>query len=118
MKAAGLAVLATGLAVSACGPVGVPITSPDGDYRGSATRFQVLRRTCQRPGLMTVNVKGGVMYYRWEGQYLPVSVSTSGTVSGGGAGARVTGTYDGTTIQGDATDGQCGLHFTLKRITG
>ena len=30
-------------------------------------------------------------------------------------GCRVTGTHDGSTIQGDVTDGQCGLHFTLRR---
>jgi hypothetical protein len=105
-----------GLAISACAPVGVQVTSPDGDYRGTATRFQVLRRTCQRPGLLNQNVRGGVMFYRWENQYIQVSVSHRGTVSGSLPGVQLTGTYDGTIIQGDVTDGQCGLHFTLRRV--
>jgi hypothetical protein len=93
--------------------------SGDGDYRGSATRYQALRRTCPRPSQLLsilVCVRGGVMYYRWENQYIPVSVRTDGTLSGAAPGVQLTGTHDGTTMQGDVTDGQCGLHFTLKRV--
>jgi hypothetical protein len=103
------------LGLGACGPLAVAPINPDGDYRGTATRFQSLNRTCPRPGLLTANVRDGVMYYKWGGQYIPVSVRRDGTVSGSLPGVQLTGTHDGTIIQGDVTDGQCGLHFTLKR---
>ena len=108
--------LASLLTLGSCVTPVVSSISGDGDYRGSATRFQVLRRTCQRPGLLTVSVRGGVMYYRWENQYIPVSVLSNGTVSGSVPGVQLTGTHDGTTIEGNVTDGQCGLHFTLRRV--
>jgi hypothetical protein len=104
------------LAMDACATKVVPTISGDGDYRGSATRFQVLRRTCQRPGLLAASVRSGVMFYRWENQYIQVAVLNNGTLSGALPGVQLTGTHDGTTIQGNVTDGQCGLHFTLKRV--
>jgi hypothetical protein len=104
------------LGLGACGPLTVAPINPDGDYRGSATRFQSLNRTCPRPGLLTASVRDGVTYYKWAGQFIPVSVRRDGTVSGSLPGVSLTGTHDGTTIQGDVTDGQCGLHFTLKRV--
>ena len=104
------------VALAGCTAVAVPMASADGEYRGSATRFQVLRRTCQRPGLLNIPVRAGIMFYRWENQYMQVQVLSSGAVTGSLPGVRLTGTYDGTIIQGDVTDGQCGLHFTLKRV--
>jgi hypothetical protein len=104
------------LALGSCALPGVVPVSADGDYRGTATRFQVLRRTCPRPGLLTLSVRSSVMYYRWDNQYIPVSVQSNGTLSGAGAGVQLTGTHDGTTMQGDVTDGQCGLHFTVRKI--
>ncbi len=113
------------LAVAGCLALGTCTTAPptavstisgDGDYRGTATRFQALRRDCPRPGLLLyVPVRAGIMYYRWADQYIPVSVLSNGSVSGAIPGVQLTGTHDGTTIQGDVTDGQCGLHFTLRR---
>jgi hypothetical protein len=111
----GIIATVSGLALGACGPTVAPI-NPDGDYRGSATRIQVLRRSCPRPGLLTINVRGGIMYYRWENQYIQVSVLSNGTLSGALPGVQLTGTHDGTTMQGNVVDGQCGLHFTLKRV--
>jgi hypothetical protein len=93
-----------------------PAVSVDGDYRGSATRFQVLNRACPRPGLLTLHVQAGVTYYRWVDQYIVVTAQSNGTLSGALPGVQLTGTYDGTTLQGDVTDGQCGLHFTLKKV--
>jgi hypothetical protein len=104
------------LALSACVPLATVVANPDGDYRGTATRFQVLRRTCPRPSLLSASVRNGIMFYKWEYQQIQVSVLTNGAVSGALPGVRLTGTYDGTIIQGDVTDGQCGLHFTLKRV--
>ena len=104
------------LTLAACVPPVAPTVSDDGDYRGTATRFQVLRRTCPRPTLLHIPVRGGTMFYRWEGQDMQVSVLNNGTLSGSLPGVRLTGTHDGTIIQGDITDGQCGLHFTLKKV--
>ena len=85
------------------------------DYRGSRTRFQALRRDCPRPVLLTLGVRGNTMFYPWIDQYIQVSFR-GGTVSGSLPGVQLTGTYDGTMIEGNVTDGQCGLHFTLRRI--
>jgi hypothetical protein len=115
MRLTGIFAVLLCLVLTACVPVAVVPINPDGDYRGSATRFQVLRPTCPRPGLLTISVRGGIMFYRWENQYIQVSVLSNGTLSGSLPGVQLTGTHDGTTIQGDITDGQCGLHFTLKR---
>ena len=93
--------------------------SSEGDYRGTATRYQVLRRDCPRPSQllsMVVNVRAGVMYYRWENQYIPVTVASNGTLSGSIPGVQLTGTHDGTTMEGNVTDGMCGLHFTFRKI--
>lgn len=104
------------LALGACAAPPAPTVSDDGDYRGTSTRFQVLRRTCPRPGFLHIAVRGGVMFYRWETQEIQVAVLNNGTLSGSLPGVQLTGTHDGTTIQGDVTDGQCGLHFTLKKV--
>lgn len=113
IDAIGMAAL---LVLGACAPGVTPTISDDGDYRGTATRFQVLRRTCPRPGLLHIPVRNGVLFYRWETQDIQVAVLNNGTLSGSLPGVQLTGTHDGTTIQGDVTDGQCGLHFTLKRV--
>jgi len=65
--------------------------------------------------LLTLSVRGSVMYYPWGNEYIPTSFR-GGTVSGVLPGVQLTGTYDGTMIEGNVTDGQCGLHFTLRRI--
>lgn len=104
------------LALTSCATAPSLVVSGDGDYKGSATRFQVLRRTCPRPGLLNINVRNGTMFYRWDNQYIQASVLSNGTVQGKLPGVQLTGTHDGTTIRGDVTDGQCGLHFTLRRV--
>lgn len=116
MRSIDAIVLTSLLALGACVSPIVATVSGDGDYRGTATRFQVQRRNCPRPGLLSVSVRSGVMFYRWENQYIQVSVLSNGTVSGSLPGVQLTGTHDGTTIQGNVTDGQCGLHFTVKRV--
>ncbi len=105
-------------ALGACTTPVSPTVSADGDYRGSSTRFQVLRRTCPRPGLLHIPVRSATLFYPWGGQFIQVSILNNGTLSGSLPGVQLTGTHDASTIQGDVTDGQCGLHFTLKRIEG
>src|SRR5579863_5757982 len=94
------------LALGTCAPPVAPTVSADGDYRGSTTRFQVLRRTCPRPGLLRLSVRNAVFFYPWESQFIQVSVLNNGTVSGSLPGVQLTGTYDATIIQGNVTDGQ------------
>jgi len=107
------------LTLSACVQPTAPAISGDGDYRGSTTRIQALSRTCPHPSpLLTLHVQAGVTYYLWNNAYIPVSVLSNGTLSGTAPGVQLTGTHDGTTMQGDVTDGQCTMHFTLKKITG
>jgi hypothetical protein len=113
----GGAAIVSCLVLGACVPAPAPTISGDGDYRGSSTRTQALRRTCPRPSLLRISVRGGVMFYRWDYQDMQVSVLNNGTLSGTLPGVLLTGTHDGTTMQGNITDGQCGLHFTLTKIS-
>lgn len=113
-KPAAAAALAVCLGLPACGVV--RSMSSEGDYRGTATRFQAMRRTCPRPGLLSISVRSGTMFYRWDNQYIQVSVLSNGTLQGSLPNVRLTGTHDGTTMRGDVTDGQCGLHFTLRKV--
>jgi hypothetical protein len=110
--------LASLLALAACATPVAPTVAADGDYRGSSTRFQALRRTCPRPGLLHLPVRSATLFYPWAGQYIQVSILNNGTLAGALPGVRLTGTHDATVIQGDVTDGQCGLHFTLTRVSG
>jgi hypothetical protein len=109
-------VLASLLSLGACVTPVAPTISADGDYRGSTTRFQVLRRTCPRPGLLRLSIRNATLFYPWAGQFIQVSILNNGTVSGSLPGVQLSGTHDTTIIQGDVTDGQCGLHFTLTRL--
>jgi len=106
------------LALGACTTPATRTVAADGDYRGSSTRFQVLRRNCPRPGLLHLPVRSATLFYPWAGQYIQVAILNNGTLAGAGPGVQVTGTHDSSVIQGDITDGQCGLHFTLRRLEG
>jgi hypothetical protein len=104
------------LATCARPPVAVRIVSGDGDYAGTATRSQFpQRRDCPHSGPFRLTVQAGVAYFRWGYQYIPVQVLNNGTLAGTLPGVQLTGTHDDSTMQGDITDGQCWLHFTLKR---
>lgn len=112
-------ILAGVLLLGACAPkpATVRVISGDGDYVGTNTRSQFpQRRDCPHSGPFRLLVQAGVAYYRWNYyQYVPIQFLNNGTLSGSVPGIQLTGTYDGTTIQGDVTDGQCWLHFTLRR---
>jgi hypothetical protein len=114
--------LASLLALGACAPQPPPtvrVVNGDGEYAGTATRSQFpQRRDCPHSGPFRLTVQAGVAYYRWGYQYIPLQLLSNGTLSGALPGVQLTGTYDGTTIQGDVNDGQCWLHFTLRRRGG
>jgi hypothetical protein len=111
-------ILGTSLALNACvQPPPTQSISGDGDYVGTATRSQYpQRRDCPHSGPFSLSVRAGVAYYRWSNQYIPVQVLSNGTLSGAVPGVQLTGTHDGTILQGNVTDGQCWLHFTLRRV--
>jgi hypothetical protein len=107
--------------LAACAAPPVRIISGDGDYLGTATRVQALRRDCPRPSRLLsarISVRSGVMYFPWDNQYIPTSVLSNGSVSGSAPGVELSGTHDGTTIEGDVRDSQCWLHFTLRKYAG
>jgi hypothetical protein len=109
------------LAMGACTPSPAVVrgVAGDGDYSGTATRSQFpQRRDCPHSGPFHLTVQAGVAYYRWGYQYIPMQILSNGTLTGALPGVQLTGTHDESTIQGDITDGQCWLHFTLRRRTG
>jgi hypothetical protein len=110
--------LASLLALAACAQPAatVRVVAGDGEYTGTATRSQYpQRRDCPHSGPFHLTVQSGVTYFRWSYQYIPVQVLSNGTLTGTLPGVQLTGTHDGSTMRGDVTDGQCWLHFTLKR---
>jgi hypothetical protein len=110
--------LASLVALAACAQPQAPVrnVSTDGEYAGTATRSQFpQRRDCPHSGPFELTVQAGVAYFRWGYQYIPTQVLSNGTVTGTLPGVQLTGTHDSSTMQGDITDGQCWLHFSLKR---
>src|SRR6478609_337142 len=79
------------LALGACTTPATRTVAADGDYRGSSTRFQVLRRNCPRPGLLHLPVRSATLFYPWSGQYVRVSILNNGTLSGALPGVQLTG---------------------------
>jgi hypothetical protein len=123
-----LVLLAAGCAAPAPPPPPPkPVVSQDmvdGLYRGTSTRYQADSRACPSPGLVTLRVTGGQFTYRWTYRIqVPASIATDGSVSGalgdvslsgkvmppppGGAAPLV--------IEGDVSNGVCGIHFTVTR---
>jgi hypothetical protein len=110
--------LASLVAVAGCAqaPAVVRNISGDGEYAGTATRSQFPQRSdCPHSGPFRLTVQAGVAYFRWGYQYIPTQVLSNGIVTGTLPGVQLTGTHDGSSMQGDITDGQCWLHFSLKR---
>ncbi len=109
------------LLLSACGAPTPPAPPPkprqdvvDGFYRGTSTRFQANTRGCPRPGLVVVQVWDRRFQYRWAyGVQVNARILEDGTIEGEGQGISLLGRYSGTRIEGDITNGDCGLHFTL-----
>ena len=96
-----------------------PSKSPVGEWRGSTTRFQSDSRSCPRPSLLTVVVWDDRFEFRWDvNTRLNVAIEADGNVHAEAAGVSLTGKRDGNRMVGDATNGSCGLHFTLNKVEG
>lgn len=88
----------------------------DGLYRGTSTRFRADRRDCPHPGLITLYVQDHQFEYRWTPQlYVAAVIDPDGTVHGQAPDVTLAGHRDGATLDGDVTNGACGLHFTAHK---
>lgn len=119
---------AIGAALSACAPTPTPPPTPplqpapppaapvtiDGVYRGTSTRFQADSRTCPHPGLVTLYVQNAQFAYHWDyATWVDSSIDPDGTVRGEAARITLVGKRDGKHMEGNVTNGACGLHFTV-----
>jgi hypothetical protein len=53
---------------------------------------------------------------RWDGKtQVSGSIAADGTISGGAERITLVGKRDGNKLEGDVTNGDCGLHFTVIR---
>jgi hypothetical protein len=88
----------------------------DGQYVGTSTRFQAGSRACPHPGLVRIEVSANAFQFRWSlDTWVAARVAADGTVSGGAEGITLVGRQTGSKIEGDVTNGACGLHFTVTR---
>ncbi len=105
-----------------------PQAMVDGLYRGTSTRYQADSRTCPSPGLVTLHVVGGQFTYRWTWKLqVPASVLPDGSAQGQLGDITLTGhlvpaqpAHDGVRavpqrLEGDVTNGVCGIHYTVSR---
>jgi hypothetical protein len=119
--------LVTLAAVSGCGspPPKPPAPRPqapapapdkiDGIYRGTSTRFQADSHTCPHPGPVTLYVQDRKFSYHWNFEtWVDSFIYADGTVQGQGPGITLLGRKTGRTLEGDVTNGLCGLHFTTQ----
>lgn len=97
-------------------PPAPPPVPVDGTYRGTSTRFQADGRHCPHPGVFMLGVWQGRFDYRWDYRtYVETVIDPDGTVHGEAPGITLRGKRTGKTIEGDVTNGSCGLHFTAVR---
>ena len=68
------------------------------------------------PGLVTLRVMDDRFQYRWDSRtWIDVAIDPDGTLHGEGPGITLVGKRLGKRIEGDVTNGDCGLHFTAAK---
>ena len=88
----------------------------DGEYVGTSTRFQAGSRACPHPGLVRIEVSASAFQFRWNAEtWVDATIAADGTVSGSAEGITLVGRQTGPKIEGDVTNGACGLHFTVTK---
>jgi hypothetical protein len=109
-------------AIAACTPApppkppAPPPPPVDGVYRGTSTRFMARSRTCPHPGLVTIAVQNSQFEYHWAYRsYVDATIAPDGTIQGSGPDSTLVGKREGDKMEGDVTNGDCGLHFTVTR---
>jgi hypothetical protein len=112
--------LCAGLTACVATPPAPPAPPPkpperiDGEYRGTSTRFQAESRACPHPGLVRLEVIDNRFQFRWDGKtWVDGAIAPDGTVTGGAERITLIGKQTGSKIEGDVTNGDCGLHFTV-----
>lgn len=123
IRAGLLAAVCAALAACATPPPPAPPASPpklpatiDGEYQGTSTRFRAARRTCPHPGLLRIEVIGSAFQFRWDRDtYVDATIAPDGTISGGAERITLAGRQADRKLEGDVTDGDCSLHFTVTR---
>lgn len=122
MKTLGVCLCA---ALAACAPKSPP-TPPapppkppetvDGAYRGTSTRFQADSRACPHPGLVWIVVNANAFQFQWDRNTLvDATIAPDGAVTGSAERITLVGRQTGPKIEGDVTNGNCGLHFTVTK---
>jgi hypothetical protein len=97
-------------------PPAPPPEPLDGTYRGTSTRFQADSRACPHPGLVLLVVQDGRFQFRWNyGTYIDATIAPDDTIQGSAPSFTLVGKHDGKRIEGDVTNGDCGLHFTVTK---
>jgi hypothetical protein len=114
---------ALSVALASCGPPPPPPKPPapppepvDGTYRGTSTRFQADSRSCPHPGLVLIVVQNHQFSYHWSyGVYIDGNIADDGTITGSAPSFTMVGKRIDTKLDGDVTNGNCGLHFTVTK---
>lgn len=114
--------VALALLPEACGappaPAAAPRPSEDstGTWRGTSTRFQAEAKSCPRPGLVTLQIWDDRFQFRWDGRTnVDSAIQADGSILGQAPGITLVGKRAGMRIEGDITNGACGLHFTVVK---
>jgi len=96
-------------------PKPAPAPDPvDGVYRGTSTWYLARSRNCPHPGLVTLYVQDSQFYYRWDyATWVTANIDPDGTVRGQAKDISLLGKRVGKHMEGDVTNGVCGLHFTV-----
>src|SRR5215472_15919382 len=93
-----------------------PLETIDGEYRGTSTRFEAQSRACPHPGLVRLQVIDSRFQFRWDANtWVDASIAADGTVTGSAESITLVGRQAGVRIEGDVTNGTCGLHFTVTK---
>ena len=112
---AGLAACAPSTPTPPPAPAKPPATL-DGEYRGTSTRFQAESRACPHPGLVRLEVIDARFQFRWTPTiWVDGAIAADGAVTGGAERITLVGRQTGPKIEGDVTNGDCGLHFTVVK---
>jgi len=93
-----------------------PPETIDGAYRGTSTRFEAQSRACPHPGLVRLQVIDSRFQFRWDANtWVDAAIAPDGTVTGSAESITLVGRQAGARIEGDVTNGTCGLHFTVTK---
>jgi hypothetical protein len=123
IRACLLAAVCAAMGACAAKPAAPPVPPPkpsesiDGQYRGTSTRFQADSRACPHPGLVRFDVSGNAFQYRWDPTtWVDATIAPDGAITGGAERITLVGRQTGPKIEGDVTNGNCGLHFTATKV--